>query len=113
MIEALARDIRQIDNSRVILSALEFSEDVAVNAYYHQDLKQLQEIDARWNPDRPYIVSEFGPEGYWETNLADWFAPMEQALPDKIATLKAGYEECRIGDSDQCLGGLVFYWGQK
>jgi len=58
-------------------------------------------------------VAEFGSKGYWETNLADWFAPMEQALPDKIATLKAGYEACIIGDSDQCLGGFVFYWGQK
>lgn len=62
---------------------------------------------------KPYIISEWGPTGYWETNLADWFAPLERFLPQKIELMKAGYEKTIRGDEAHCLGGFVFYWGQK
>lgn len=132
MIEALAQDIRQIDSSRVILSALEFSGDVAggmyqfdqwapsldaiaVNAYYHQDLKQLQEIDARWNPDRPYIISEFGPEGYWDLAYTDTLhgRPLEQSSFEKARMYAETWDRYVEANKQWNLGGVAYCWRDR
>ncbi|WP_224999088.1 glycoside hydrolase family 2 TIM barrel-domain containing protein [Cesiribacter sp. SM1] len=61
----------------------------------------------------PYIVSEFGPRGYWESYTTWWYAPLEQTSSEKAGFIKERYQRVVSVDTTRCLGGYVFYWGYK
>lgn len=71
-----------------------------------QDLQQF-----KWT--KPYVVTEFGARGYWESDSTAWGAPLEQTSTEKAAFLRERYQESIVADSTHCLGSYVFYWGQK
>ncbi|GAB3859904.1 glycoside hydrolase family 2 TIM barrel-domain containing protein [Hymenobacter terrigena] len=60
----------------------------------------------------PYIVSEYGGNGYWETDSTGWQVPIEQTSATKAAFMSTRYRQVIAHDS-ACLGGYVFYWGSK
>ena len=67
--------------------------------------------EANWT--KPYLVTEFGATGHWESGKTEWGAPLEND-----STTKADLYEKRfrtVIDSDQklCLGSYVFLWGNK
>lgn len=62
---------------------------------------------------RPYIVTEFGPKGFWEAPLTTWKAPVEQTSSVKAEFAAERYRKALVADSQYCLGGYVFYWGQR
>lgn len=70
------------------------------------------ELDAAgW--DRPFMLTEFGPPGPWETPATPWGAPIE---PDTDAKLSAHLSALRTAWSDprgRCVGVFAFAWGQK
>ena len=37
---------------------------IGVNSYYEPHLDYLPELMREFAPDRPYLVTEFGPDGY-------------------------------------------------
>jgi hypothetical protein len=61
---------------------------------------------------RAYIVSEWGPNGHWETKDTEWGAPKEPSMSDKINQMK-GHWETINKDSVYFLGSYAFYWGFK
>jgi len=61
----------------------------------------------------PYIISEFGAKGYWETDFTGWDAPIEQTSQEKYAFIKERYEQFIQAQLANCLGSYVFLWGQK
>jgi hypothetical protein len=61
----------------------------------------------------PYIVTEYGGRGYWETYKTAWQAPLEQTSADKATFMRTRYEQTLAIDTTQCLGGYVFFWGSK
>ena len=63
-----------------------------------------------WN--KPYILSEWGPPGPWETPSTEWGAPVEQSSTLKARLAIQNWETIRR-DSTLCLGGYAFYWGTK
>jgi len=71
-----------------------------------QDLKQFKWI-------KPYIITEFGAKGYWESDSTVWGAPLEQTSTEKATFIQERYQQSIIADSTHCLGSYVFYWGQK
>lgn len=66
---------------------------------------------ARW--DGPYIVTEWGPTGHWESPLTAWGAPIEDDALRKAALLTDRYTRIIEADGAQGLGSFVFLWGQK
>jgi hypothetical protein len=67
--------------------------------------------DSRWTG--PYVVTEWGPTGHWESPLTRWGAPIEDDASRKAAVLLERYQRY-IGDEHrQGLGSFVFLWGQK
>ncbi len=69
------------------------------------------EIEKRgW--EGPYIVSEWGPTGYWEATRTDWDVAIEETSTQKAAVFRSRYE-ASIPKSRACLGAYVFYWGVK
>ncbi|TXK46933.1 hypothetical protein FVR03_09945 [Pontibacter qinzhouensis] len=61
----------------------------------------------------PYIVSEFGPRGYWEAFTTEWLAPIEQTSTEKAAYTLQRYKRAIEVDTIRCLGSYVFMWGNK
>ena len=66
-----------------------------------------------WNWDGPYLISEWGPRGWWEAYDTDWLAPVEGSTQVKAKFCHQRYQACMGKDTTRCLGSYVFYWGQK
>lgn len=67
--------------------------------------------ESRWTG--PYIVTEWGPTGHWESPSTAWKAPIEDDASRKAALLQQRYEQVIDRDRTQGLGSYVFLWGDK
>ncbi|HVJ06735.1 MAG TPA: glycoside hydrolase family 2 TIM barrel-domain containing protein [Candidatus Saccharimonadales bacterium] len=63
--------------------------------------------------DRPYIVTEFGPIGWWERPKTAWDAPLESTSTEKAETYRNGYEHSIKGAGHLAFGSYAFIWGNK
>ena len=61
----------------------------------------------------PYYISEWGIDGYWETASTKWGASIEPTSTKKNEQLRDRYVNHILKAGDNCLGSLVFHWGQK
>lgn len=67
---------------------------------------------AALNPQKPYIITEFGPPGGWEGDKTAWGAPIEPTSVEKADWYRRAY----VGSIDRkpwCLGSYAFLWGRK
>lgn len=62
---------------------------------------------------KPYVLTEFGPDGPWETPKTAWGAPLEPAPSEKMRSYEQGYRANVEGRAGQCLGSYAFIWGSK
>ena len=63
--------------------------------------------------DRPFMVTEWGTIGWWETANTDWGAPVEVHSSEKADTFLRAYRDILEPLEGQLLGSYAFYWGQK
>jgi hypothetical protein len=61
---------------------------------------------------KPFVLTEFGPQGHWEVAKTSWGAPVEPTSQKKAASYYAA-QSLLSEDKDICLGSYVFLWGQK
>ena len=61
---------------------------------------------------RPWVVTEFGARGPWESPKTAWGTAKEQTSTEKAVQLRDMYKRS-IEDSDGCGGGYAFVWGWK
>lgn len=66
---------------------------------------------SRWTG--PYIVTEWGPTGHWESPRTAWNAPIEGDASTKAGWLLERYQRHIASDTRQGLGSYVFLWGDK
>lgn len=61
----------------------------------------------------PYYISEFGSDGWWsfEPQYTAWWSPIEPTTEKKAEQINTRYN--LIVNSKNCLGSLIFYWGNK
>jgi hypothetical protein len=62
---------------------------------------------------KPYIVTEFGPVGWWEIARTEWGAPREPSSTEKTAEYRRAYEGAVLANPEMCLGSYAFLWGNK
>ena len=74
---------------------------------------RLPERLAETGFDGPFMVTEWGTIGYWETATTDWGAPVEVHSSDKADTFLRAYRDILAPLNGQLLGSYAFYWGQK
>jgi hypothetical protein len=62
---------------------------------------------------KPYVLTEYGPPGSWETKKNDWGAVPELTSTEKAAFYRDADEKGVLGGKGLCLGGYAFIWGHK
>lgn len=62
--------------------------------------------------DKPYLITEWGPNGHWEVAQTSWGVSIEQTAHEKAATYEERYQIIQDA-ADWCMGSYVFLWGQK
>ncbi len=61
---------------------------------------------------KPYIVTEFGPPGVWETPKNAWGVAPELTSSEKALRYRAAWQAL-VDARPLCLGGYAFVWGSK
>lgn len=62
---------------------------------------------------KPYVITEFGPIGSWETTTTDWGAPFEQTSTEKAEFYRNSYQRAVLDNPEMALGAYAFLWGDK
>jgi hypothetical protein len=83
---------------------------VGINTY--GALHGLRDYLTKAGWTRPWVVTEYGARGFWESPRTSWDAPIEPTSGNKARDIRKGYEAA-IKPAGDCWGGYVFLWGQK
>lgn len=83
---------------------------IGINTYAALNGLRQYLAEAKWT--RPWVVTEYGPRGFWESPKAPWGAPIEQTSTEKAQFIRKAYTAAILPAGD-CWGGYVFLWGQK
>ncbi len=81
---------------------------LGINSY--GDIYTLPETLQKYGWIKPYVISEWGPDGYWEVKKTKWGAPYEQTGREKYDCYDQKYKTAIDNGNGQCLGSYVFYW---
>jgi len=65
------------------------------------------------NATKPFILTEFGPVGPWETTETEWGAPYEPTSTEKAKFYKLSYEKGILSEPGFALGSYAFLWASK
>ena len=83
---------------------------VGINSY--GAIGKSEEIVKKSEYKGAYLITEWGPTGWWETTKTSWGAPIEQTSEEKRQVYETRYNNYILA-SKRCLGSFVFLWGQK
>lgn len=83
---------------------------VGINSY--GAITKAAEMVDKSNYKGAYMITEWGPTGFWESPSTKWKAPIEQTSEEKRMVYEERYNNYILG-SKRCLGSFVFLWGQK
>lgn len=82
-----------------------------INTY--GDIESVKGVLSNGNYDGAYMITEWGPNGHWESPKTIWGMSIEQTSSEKAAIYLKRYQTCIAADSAQCIGSFAFLWGQK
>ena len=83
---------------------------LGINTY--GNISYLKDAINMYDWNKPYIVAEWGPYGWWEVGKTSWGAAIEETSSEKAKTYQASLTSI-LNDTSTCLGSYVFLWGQK
>lgn len=83
---------------------------IGINSY--GSILEVKDMVASSDYKGPYMITEWGPTGWWETDKTTWEASIEQTSEEKRQVYESRYNGAVLGD-ERCLGSFVFLWGQK
>lgn len=81
---------------------------LGINTY--GDIYTLPLTLEKYGWTKPYLISEWGPDGYWEVRKTTWGAPYEQTGLEKYNCYEKKYTDAISSQKNLCLGSYVFYW---
>jgi hypothetical protein len=133
-LEHLARKIHAIDPDRPVFASEEHEyyqlpstvyemsahtpsvDVIGINSYYEPSVKNLQSIYSSIDTTRPYVVTEFGPKGYWNEEFTDM--RNDTLLVEVSSVAKAKWYERQWNEyiepkKGYNLGGFAFSWRDR
>ena len=132
-VDKMARRIKEIDPARPVFTSLEYSlelpgaltafargapsiDALGINAYYARDLADLDRKVRIFANSKPYLISEFGPNGYWDPSQTRWNADGFALEPDDTAKAEQYANRWRNFVADAAgrnIGGVAFTWTDR
>lgn len=102
-------------NKSHIDTALAYAPNIDfISVQLYGDLDGLGETLQALNIDKPFMVTEFGPKGHWETASTSWGREIEEPSAIKAAGMAERMEKAIINDATgKVIGSFAFLWGQK
>ena len=78
------------------------------------DLAKLTESINDLDYDKPFMVTEFGAKGHWETPATEWGREIEEPSGPKAAGMAERMNNAYLGNpTGKYIGSFAFMWGQK
>lgn len=123
-VEELAQLIKSIDKRHLVSTVISYNpaaldsiakfvpslDYVGINVY--GPMGEVKEAVDQSDYEGAFMITEWGPTGWWETTATDWKAPIEQTSEEKRQVYEERYTQY-IQSNARCLGSFVFLWGQK
>ncbi|HOW39314.1 MAG TPA: glycoside hydrolase family 2 TIM barrel-domain containing protein [Bacteroidales bacterium] len=81
---------------------------LGINSY--GDIYTIGDTLRKYGWTKPYLIAEWGPDGYWEVKKTSWKAPYEQSGREKYDCYEKKYLSAMSTRNRNCLGSYVFYW---
>jgi cellulose synthase (UDP-forming) len=133
MIENMTQYIHEADPSRPVMSTSEHevhqlpgeivsykkfvpSLDIySVNSYYEEQISSLNELILKFDPDRPYLIAEFGPKGYWLPEFTTMIGKryVEDSDYDNAALYQREWEDFILKNKGNNVGGIAYCWRDR
>ena len=82
-----------------------------INTY--GDIGNVKENIKKFGWNGPYMITEWGPTGHWESPTTEWGFSLESNSTEKAEIYKNRYKTFIEADSNSCVGSYAFLWGQK
>ncbi len=82
-----------------------------VNTY--GDIGNVPPNIARFGWKGPYMITEWGPNGHWESPKTSWGVSIEQSSTEKREVYDLRFKNYILPNKDYCLGSYAFLWGAK
>jgi hypothetical protein len=89
---------------------------LGINTYYTQHLKALPEVVAEFGRGKPYMVTEFGPDGYWHDDYSPRTAGgflIEPSAKAKAKMYASRWESFVFANQGFNLGGVAYCWSER
>ncbi len=132
-IEQLAQKIHKLDPSHPVFTVAENSKHlpgeinsyfdltpsvdvVGVNSYYEEQIRILPNIQFMFDTTRPYLVSEYGPHGYWDGFFSKYDADgriVENSGTEKAALYSRRWDDYIKGKKGMNIGGIAYTWQDR
>jgi hypothetical protein len=133
MIELLAKRIHEIDPTRPVFSCMEHEEYqlpgeiaafydqapsvdvIGINSYYREQISNLNDVFYQFDSTRPYLVSEFGPRGYWDPhyNRVEDKSLIEDSEAEKAAWYNEQWNKYVKPNKGNNIGGIAYCWHDR
>ncbi|MGH7195038.1 MAG: hypothetical protein ACREJM_16110, partial [Candidatus Saccharimonadales bacterium] len=84
---------------------------LGINSY--GGVASLPDRYAKAGGTKPYVVTEFGPPGVWESQKNAWGVVPELTSTQKASLYRKAYEGAVASQPCKCLGSYAFVWGHK
>jgi len=82
-----------------------------INTY--GDIETVQQTLDAGGYTGPYMITEWGPNGHWESPKTPWGMSIEQTSTEKATCYLNRYQAFIAANKSQCIGSFAFLWGQK
>ncbi len=73
--------------------------------------QQLAKVMPVWNG--PFLVTEWSPNGGWESENTTWQAPIENTSTKKAEQFAEFYKMYMPKNNPRFLGSMAYYWGSR
>ncbi len=84
---------------------------IGINSY--AGASSIYERYVKQGGTKPYVITECGPPGAWESKNSPWQRPIELTSTEKEAWYARAYKSNVVDYPDLCLGCFSFLWSHK